>query len=65
MAIVVVQVKSMQKWYFLVSKPILNFFYLKIVTVDNKNAIETPFLAVLSPQKGSGKRQIFSAQLDH
>ena len=30
MAIVVVQAKSTQKWYFLVLKPILNFFYIFI-----------------------------------
>ena len=28
------------------------FYDLEIVSVDNKNAIETPFLAVSSPQKG-------------
>ena len=30
------------------------FYDPEIVTADNKNAIETPFLAVLSPQKGMG-----------
>ena len=30
----------------------LKMTFYEIVTADNKNAIETPFFAILSPQKG-------------
>ena len=37
MAVVIFQAKSMQKWYFLVKKPILKFFYPPTLSMQNKN----------------------------